>query len=232
MGKIFIGQYSKDDKIDLSKKIYLIGDDIDGIKSERISFADSIMYKYFYKFLAEINQDSIVVLNNILKRKNRSALEYNCIRQYCQQAGEVIAFQDYPIIDSREDFMILYDMIQKNPFWREDYENIDRFENVECNASLEIIRHDIVLNDKFIRQYEELKEKTISEVKKDPDIIPRRLLKFSEKCKAKYGDFDDMRKLKPVMNVGVSQLKVDEYYYRELKKKEVELYAVREKIHS
>lgn len=232
MGKIFIGQYSKDDKIDLSKKIYLIGDDIDGIKSERISFADSIMYKYFYKFLAEINQDSVVVLNNILKRKNRSALEYNCIRQYCQQAGEVITFQDYPIIDSREDFMILYDMIQKNPFWREDYENIDRFENVECNASLEIIRHDIVLNDKFIRQYEELKEKTISEVKKDPDIIPRRLLKFSEKCKAKYGDFDDMRKLKPVMNVGVSQLKVDEYYYRELKKKEVELYAVREKIHS
>ena len=101
MGKIFIGQYNKVDKIDLSKKIYLIGDDIDGIKSERISFADSIMYKYFYKFLAEINQDSIVVLNNILKRKNRSALEYNCIRQYCQQAGEVIAFQDYPIIDSR-----------------------------------------------------------------------------------------------------------------------------------
>lgn len=232
MGKIFIGQYSKADKIDLSKKIYLIGDDIDGIKSERISFADSIMYKYFYKFLAEINQDSAVVLNNILKRKNRSALEYNCIRQYCQQAGEVIVFQDYPIIDSREDFMILYDMIQKNPFWREDYENIDSFENTECNATLEIIRHDIVLDDKIVKQYEELKEKTISEVKKDPDIIPRRLLKFSEKCKAKFGSFDDMTKLKPVMNVGVSQLKVDEYYYQELKRKEVEFNAFREKIHS
>ena len=51
MGKIFIGQYSKADKIDLSKKIYLIGDSIDGIESERISFGDSIMYKYFYKFL-------------------------------------------------------------------------------------------------------------------------------------------------------------------------------------
>ena len=127
--------------------------------------------------------------------------------------------------------MILYDMIQKNPFWREDYENIDRFENVECNASLEIIRHDITLGEKFVRQYEELKEKTILEVKKDPDIIPRRLLKFSEKCKTKFGSFDDMTKLKPVMNVGVSQLKVDEYYYRELKRKEVELNAVREKIH-
>ena len=34
MGKIFIGQYSKADKIDLSKKIYLIGDSIDGIESE------------------------------------------------------------------------------------------------------------------------------------------------------------------------------------------------------
>ena len=232
MGKIFIGQYNKFDKIDSSKKIYLIGDDIDGIKSERISFNDSIMYKYFYKFLAEINRDSVVVLNNILKRKNRSALEYNCIRQYCQQAGEIIVFQDYPIIDSRKDFMILYDMIQKNPFWREDYENIDSFENVECNATLEIIRHDILLNEKMVDQYEALKEKTILEVKKDPDIIPRRLLKFSERCKTKFGIFDDMTKLKTVMNVGVSQLKVDEYFYQELKKKEVEFYAVREKIHS
>ena len=232
MGKIFIGQYSKTDKIDAAKKIYLIGDSIDGIRAERISFNDSIMYKYFYKFLAEINPESIVVLNGILKRKNRSALEYNCIRQYCQQAGEVIVFQDYPIIDSREDFMILYDMIQKNPFWREDYENIERFENVECNASLEIIRHDILLSEKIVEQYEALKEKTILEVKRDPDIIPRRLLKFSEKCKAKFGVFDDMTKLKPVMNVGVSQLKVVAYYYQELKKKEVEFHAVREKIHS
>lgn len=229
MGKIFIGECDRKEILKNCENIYLVGNDIDGIETkEKISFSDTIMYKYYYKWLTEISKDVTIILNGILRRRKRNSLEYNCIRQYCQQAGEVIIFEDFPIIDRKEDFMILYDMV--SDVFREDYENVEIFEDVYFNVNLDIKRHDVELDLKCVKEYEELKEKTISQVKKDADIIPRRLLKFSEKCKAKFGKFDRMDILKPHMNVAVSQLKVDKYYWGELKKKESEIFEIREKV--
>ena len=73
------------------------------------------------------------------------------------------------------------------------------------------------------------KENIIKQVKKDPDIIPRRLLKFSESQKPK--GYDRLDKIKPQMRVVVSQLKVDKYYYNELLKFRKELENVIQRIH-
>lgn len=230
MGKIFIGNYPKADNIDKSKKLYVVGGVIDGIEAETITFKESIMYKFYFRWLSEINENSVLILNNILKKQQRTCLEYNCIRYYCKQAGEVVVFNDFPLIQSKDDFMILYDMIQPDPFWKRKYEEVEVFENVSMNSSITVNATTISHDNKIIAGYEALKEKAISEVKKDPDIIPRRLLKYAEKYNKKYGQFDSLTDLKPIMNVAVSQLKVDQYFYKELLRKVDEINGIRQKI--
>lgn len=231
MDKIFIGDYDKKKYIDNQKKIYIVGDEIEGVQAERIAFKDSIMYRYYFKWLSELNADCTLVLNNILKKKQRTSLEYNCIRHYCKQAGNVIVFSDFPLIDSKDDFMILYDMIQPEPFLKIGYNDVPEFDNVCMNLNIQLKKTDIVLTEIEEKDYEKLKNQTIADVKKDPDIIPRRLLKFAEKCKSKYGRFDSLNELKTEMNVAVSQLKVDQYFYAELQRKVAEIDDIRNKLH-
>lgn len=238
MGKIYIGEcdktkivneYISGNKID---KVYIIGDDIsiDFENKETIKFSDTIMYKYFYRLLQEINKDSLIVLNECLKKQNRYDLTYNCIRRYMLQTDHRIIFNYFPIIKVQEDFMILYDMLQNNPFLKESYKYITEFENVEIgNVVFDVNKTDVVLPNECEAEYEREKENLIGKVNKDPDIIPRGLLRFSEKKKPK--NYDSLAKIKPVMNVAVSQLKVDAYYYNELLNFRKELTDVLQKIH-
>lgn len=238
MKKIYIGEHDKvkivneyisDNKID---KVYIIGDDIsiDFKNKENIKFSDTIMYKYFYRLLQEINKNSLIVLNECLKKQNRYDLTYNCIRRYMLQTDHRLIFNYFPIIKEQEDFMILYDMLQNNPFLKEPYKYITEFENVEVGKVVfEVNKTDVVLTDECEAEYEREKENLIGKVNKDPDIIPRGLLRFSEKKKPK--NYDSLAKIKPVMNVAVSQLKVDAYYYNELLNFRKELTDVLQKIH-
>lgn len=238
MKKIYIGEYDKtkivneyisENKID---KVYIIGDDIsiDFENKENIKFSDTIMYKYFYRLLQEINKDSLIVLNECLKKQNRYDLTYNCIRRYMLQTDHRLIFNYFPIVKEQEDFMILYDMLQNNPFLKEPYKYITEFENVEVSKVVfDVNKTDVVLPDECEAEYEREKENLIGKVNKDPDIIPRGLLRFSEKKKPK--NYDSLAKIKPVMNVAVSQLKVDAYYYNELLNFRKELTDVLQKIH-
>ena len=204
-----IQDYIKTNSID---RVYVIGDDL-GI-GEHIKFSDTIMYKYFYRLLQEINKTSLIVLNECLRKQNRYDLTYNCIRRYCLQTDHILIFNYYPIIKEEQDFMILYDMQQNNPFLKEPYKYVTKFEGVEVGkVEFEVKRIDYQVPEEVVQEYEKEKYKIAEEVNKDPDIIPRRLLKFSERHKPKY---DRLDKIKPHMNVCVSQLKVDEYYYQEL----------------
>ena len=172
------------------------------------------MYKYFYRLLQEINKNSLIVLNECLKKQNRYDLTYNCIRRYILQTNHRIIFNYYPIIREEKDFMILYDMLQNNPFLKEKYEYITKFDNVEIGKiEFEVIKDDVVI-DLSDEEYETEKKKLISEVNKDPDIIPRRLLKFVESKKPK--GYDRIDKIKKHMHVAVSQFKVDKYYYNQV----------------
>lgn len=234
MKKIYIGEQDKlkiindylaNNDID---KVYVIGDDL-GI-GENIKFSDTIRYVYFYRLLQEISQKSLIVLNECLKKQDRYDLTYNCIRRYCLQTLNVLVFNYFPIIKQEQDFMILYDMTQNNPFLKEPYKYMTRFENVEIGAvEYNVKKTDITVSDECISAYEAEKENVVHQVKKDPDIIPRRLLAFSEKSKPK--GYDRLDKIKPIMNVAVSNLKVDQYYYNELMKFGEELNNVLQRIH-
>lgn len=238
MKKIYIGEHNKKKIIERYisenkiEKVYIIGDDIeiDFEKKEHIKFADTIMYKYYYRLVQEINTKSLIVLNECLRKTNRYDLTYNCIKKYLLQTQHGLVFNYYPIIKEEEDFMILYDMIQNNPFLRESYRYITKFQNVEVgNVLFEVNKTSVELPQEIQEKYEEEKEKIIAQVKKDPNIIPRRLMKWLELRKPK--GYDKLTKIKPQMNVVVSQLKVDSYYYNELIKFKEELQNVLQRIH-
>lgn len=215
--KVFVGSYDKQSIIaDIPhRNTFIVGDPIDGVDGECISYTDSIMYKYYFKWLAEIHEDSLLILNNVLKSTVRTCLEYNCIRHYCAQAGNVLVFNDLPILNSKQDFLILYDFIQPDPFWKED--EIGKLHDVDMNFCFELLVDDIKTTDKDKATYEAIKTKAATEVKKDPNIIPRRLLKFAEGLKSK--GYDKLTDFKPRMRICVSDLKVDQYFYRELLRK-------------
>lgn len=236
MGKIYLGEqekkkiveeYIRNNEID---KVFIIGDDleIDFENKEHIKFSDTIMYKYFYRLLQEINKNSLIVLNECLKKQNRYDLAYNCIKRYVLQTEHRLVFNYYPIIKQEQDFMILYDMIQNNPFLKEKYEYVTEFSNIEIGDIQFDLESENVIVNITEEEYQNEKEKIISEVKQDPNIIPRRLLKFVKAKKPK--GYDDINKIKHKMKVAVSQFKVDKYYLSELENFEKELENVIQRI--
>ena len=237
---IFIGEIDKQKIInDFLKnneinKIFVIGDelDINFENKEYIKFIDVIKYKYYFHLLQEINKKSLVILNECLKKKNRYELSYNCIRHYCKQSGNVIIFNFLPLINKEKEFAILYDMIQINPFWKGKYEYITDFSNVFCGEiNFDFNVTEIKIDEHCLDLYEKEKEKLFLQVKRDVEIVPRRLLKFSEKINKKYvKDFDSMQNKKIKMNIVVNQLNVDKWYYNDLLRWKGEIENVRNKI--
>lgn len=200
------------------KKVYIIGNELNEPLGERISLNDGITYKIFYRFLQEINDDCLIVLNEILRFKNRGDLSYNCVRRYILQTKHRIIFNYYPIIDQADDFMILYDMTQSNPFLKKSFFETVDFENISIGEiKLEIEKTDVIVEDNFVMMYNVEKESIISKIRKNPELIPKQLLRFTESIHRKYNrSFDTMLTPKPNMKIVVSQLKVDQYYYGKL----------------
>ena len=208
------------------KKIYVIGEELPteqiNFNNENIEFVPiekSHYFCWYYKLLQEVNTSTLIVLNEILHYTNRYLLQYNCIRKYVQQTQHRLVFSNLPAKRNEEDFMILYDMIQVNPFLKDNYNYIVCFENVVVNdCSINLTVDTVELTEKELEKYEEEKEKAIQSVKKDPEIIPRRLLKYSESCNKKHTkkEYDTKKDFKLEMNICVNNSKVDSYYYNEI----------------
>lgn len=217
--------------------VVLLGEPLEGLSMEPyyVQFKEVIMYKHFYPLLQKINSKTLVVLNECLKKTNRHCLEYNCIRHYLQNTEQRLIFNYYPIIEKEGDFAILMDFQERNPFLKKPYKGMTDFSQVFATPyQWDIAVNRCEVSDKAVEQYEALKEKTIGEVKKDPDIIPRRLLKFSEQVKKREYpqlDFDSLSERKHKMKVLVSQLKVDQWYYKDLLRWKEGVENVYNKIH-
>jgi len=223
---IYIGEQKKQEIIaaflqkNAVDKIFIIGSNLDFElnNAEFIKFSDVIMYKFFYRLLQEISRNTLVILNECLQKTNRHDLAYNCIRRYVLQTSHRIIFNYYPIKQAEEDFMILWDMAQPNPFLKDSYRYISKFNDVQCGKiELDLNINHIDVDEKFVNEYAKEKIKIIDSVNKDPDVIPRRLLKFVEKYKnKKQGGLDSLSQIKKEMNVGVTSLPVDQYYLSQI----------------
>lgn len=214
--KAIVEDYLKNNQIE---RVFIIGDKIDldpSVRVDHITYTETILYKFYYPWLKNITSNCLVVWNNAMRTRNRHDLHYNCIRQYMQQAEHRIIFEYFPIKEKEEEFMILWDMTLNNPFLKEAYAECD-FSQGEIHLGdirFDVRKTFVELDKEELVAYAAEKERIVGEVKKDPNIVPRRLLKWVEALASKKtgGKYDTKKNIKPVMNVVVTNTGVDAYY--------------------
>ena len=214
-------------------KICVFGDELElsGFEVFHTSYGDSIMYSHYYKYLEFTQNDTLFVWNDCLKTTRQSELAYNCIRHCAEQTSHRLVFNEMPLISSREDFMILYTLLEPNPFVRAKFDDFEAFHNVDFGGFRmpAITPFEFVATDAQKERYQALKEATIKAVRRDANIIPRRLLKFAEGLAR--GDFDTKAELMSRdMRVSVSDLKVDRFFLERLMTIEKDIENVKDKV--
>lgn len=210
-----------------AEKIVVLGDPLsevpDGVEADNVSFQQAIEYVHYYRLLQKIDAKTLVVWNGFFRTTNRYALNYNCARRYFQQTPNRLIFEPFPLRERKEDFMVLWDMAQPNPFQKEPFEAVKKFDGVHfyADAFPQVETVEVKLTPQSLVKYARLKEAAILAVRKDPDIIPRRLLKFSEAENARQTGqtFDAKNTLKPRMRIAVNQTGVDKYFAEKLMQK-------------
>lgn len=145
---------------------------------EYIEYADIEMYKYFYRLLEEIDSSSLIIMDECMRTQNRSELIYNCAHHYLNQTPHRIIFEYFPIIESKQDFMILLDFENKGKFKGKPFDYVYlQTEDVKIRprkVKLQTINVDTA--DKDRERYEKKKEQLFATLgEKDPDTIPRNL---------------------------------------------------------
>lgn len=166
----------------------------DGRRGLYIDWPDLILYRYYYKLLQEVDHSTLVVVNECLRTQNRNDLTYNCVRNYLNRTSHVLVFQHLPIIDTIEDFMVLFDFATQSRWKREPFRQ-DLLGEAKVHVagealSIEAVR--VPVDDKIRAAYAAEKAALLADVRSDPDKdphqIPRNLLLVSGKAKLRAVD--------------------------------------------
>lgn len=88
---------------------------------DHVEWAEIIQYKFYYRLLQEIDRETLVVVDECLRTQNRHELTYNCIRLFLQQTEHRLVFQYLPLIDTVQDFMVLFDFDTRSRWKREPF---------------------------------------------------------------------------------------------------------------
>lgn len=146
---------------------------------EYIEYSDIIMYKYFYRLLEEIDSNCLIVCDEIMRTQNRSDLTYNCMHHYINQVdGNVIVFEYLPIIDDKENMMILLDLNTPQKYKGKSFDyNFLQVEDVRIKpVRLKFNWNNISTTDKQKEKYNKKRDNLFDTLgNKDPDTIPRAL---------------------------------------------------------
>lgn len=165
------------------------------IKIEYLEYADIEMYKFFYRLLEEIDNTSLIVINECMRTQNRNELIYNCAHHYLNQTPHRIIFEFFPITETKNDFMILLDFQNKGKYKGKafDYTFLQE-EDIQIKpfrVKLEAINVEITEKDQ--ERYEKKREQLFNTLgNKDPDTIPRNLQLFSGDLKKKAIESDKL----------------------------------------
>lgn len=147
-------------------------------ESESVDWPEIIMYRTFYRLLQEIDASTLVIVNECLRTQNRNDLTYNCIRHFINQAGHVLVFQWFPLIDAIDDFMILFDFATRSR-WRRERFDPDLLRETDIRIEPRPMRldaHEIAADTKTHAAYQAERAKLFAGIDgKDPHTIPRRL---------------------------------------------------------
>jgi len=159
------------------------------LESEFVEWAEIIEYNYFYRLLQEVDDSTLVVVNECLRTQNRNDLTYNCMRHFLNQTKHQLIFQYLPIIDTLDDFMILFDLDTRSR-WKRSKFSVGLLSEAEVRIQPVLPSFEKVLvptGEKLRSDYLKLKRKLIDGIGlKDPHTIPRNLYLLSGKAKVGY----------------------------------------------
>lgn len=155
---------------------------------EYIEYADIEMYKFFYRLLEEIGNDSLIIMDECMRTQNRSELIYNCAHHYLNQTPHKIIFEYFPVIETKDDFMILLDFLNKGKYKGKSFDYL--FLQQE---DIKIKPHKVKMNlipvevtEAEQAKYDAKKEYLFANLgNKDPDTVPRSLQLFAGDLKKK-----------------------------------------------
>jgi len=152
--------------------------DSGGLEFEHYGWDDIIMYKVFYPLLEKIDNSYLIVVNELMRTRNRYELTYNCMHHYLNQTTHKLVFQWFPIMDEQDDFMILLDFEHPGRFKGQGF-SLDLLDGIDITGhdmrpSISIINVDV--SEKEKSAYLEESEKLFANLgAKDPDTIPRQM---------------------------------------------------------
>lgn len=164
--------------------------DGDGRAGVFIDWPDIQRYVFFYKLMQSVDKDTLVVVNECLRTQNRHDLTYNCIRNYLNLTPHVLVFQSLPIIDTWDDFGVLFDFATGS---RRKRERVTAAHLREVEVRLAALAPafaevPVYVDAKTRAAYDRDKAKLLAEVRndpsKDPHNIPRNLYLLGGKAKA------------------------------------------------
>jgi hypothetical protein len=149
------------------------------IDHEYIEFVNTIEYVYFYRFLAEITDNSLIIIDECMRTSNRNVLTYNCIHHFLNQTKHKIIFEYFPIISNKKDFMILLNFQDKDRYKKKSF-SWDFLAEQDIVMKYNKIIFEVIsvsLTDNQIAKYKQKVQTLFDNLgdQKDPDIIPRNL---------------------------------------------------------
>lgn len=149
--------------------------DFYGVQTECVEYSDIIMYKYFYRLLEEIDDKTLLVFNEVMRTQNRSDLTYNCAHHYCNQTPHKVIFEHFPIIEDKNDFMILLDLQNKGRYKGKgfDYTMLHE-EDIQIKPHrVNLVTVPVETTDKDRERYEAKRENLFANLgRKTPTLSP------------------------------------------------------------
>lgn len=147
--------------------------------AEQLTWAEVIEYVHFYRMLQETDGHTLIVLNECLRTQERYDLTYNCIRHFLNQTRHQLIFQRLPQIDTREDFMILFDFETQSRWKRSRFDAAMVREQAQVELAplpLGLTCIDVPTSEATRRQYACERERRFAELGAgDPHTLPRNL---------------------------------------------------------
>lgn len=183
-----------------------------GVEGETVTPWNGLdLYANYTPLRSSIQQGDLVVMNGIMRTSKRTDLKLNCLRQYVVQTKHRLAFEPLPFHEREEDLAIVSDMMQDNPFLKEDFDR-DEFRKLLAGVSLPPVTMRIVrreLDPALVNAYLKEKERIFAKLKGSPSVLPKQCLKVSQTlCK----EGDDKATFKPDGYYVETQLGVDRYF--------------------
>lgn len=162
--------------------------------ADQVEYSDTIEYATFYRLLEQINNRTLVVVSECLRTQNRYDLTYNCIRNFLNQTTHQIIFNTFPIIDTVEDFMILFDFDTQSRWKRRkfDINLVMDNSNVAVNPfSVSFSPIPVATSEKTKLAYQKKRDSLFAKLgAKDPHTLPRNLYLIGGNDKRDYVDLE------------------------------------------